>query len=79
MDFMDFYDLAVYCNTAFKGNFTPREIAENAYDYFVEYNESVENGEPTDIINTICDMLSNDGSEESDYYLNRIIDGIHCA
>ena len=79
MDFMDFYDFSVYCNTAFKGNYTQREIVENAYTYFVEYNESVKIGQPTDIINIMCDMLANDGSEESDYYLNKIIDGIHCA
>lgn len=77
MDFMDFYDLAVYCNTTFKGNYTQREIVENAYTYFTEYRISVFFDEPTATINTICDMLANDGSEESNDYLNKIIDGIH--
>ena len=76
MEFMDFYDLSVYCNDTFKGCYTQKEIVENAYTYYVEFNESVKTGEPTDIINTICDMLANDDSEESDYYLNNIIDGI---
>lgn len=77
MEFMDFYDLSVYCDETFNGNYTQKEIVENAYTYFVEYNESVKNGQPTDIINTICDMLANDNSEESNDYLDRIIDGIN--
>lgn len=76
MDFMDFYDLSVYCNETFKGNYTQREIVQNAYDYYDEFNESVKTGEPTDIINILCDMLANNSCEESEYYLNKIIDGI---
>lgn len=36
MEYGDFYDIAEYGNANWKGNFTPKEIACNAYDYLVE-------------------------------------------
>lgn len=64
MDFERFYDLAVYGNEAWKGSFTPREIAQYAYDYLCEFNVSVERGEPTETIKELYRLLVQDGSEE---------------
>lgn len=35
-----FYDLAVYANENWKGNFTPKEIACNAYTYLCDCQAS---------------------------------------
>ena len=64
MDFERFYELAIYGNKAWKGSFTSMEIAQNAYDYLCEFNTSVENGEPTEIIKELYKLLIQDGSEE---------------
>lgn len=36
LDYSFFYDLAKYCNDNWKGCFTEKEIAENAYEYLLE-------------------------------------------
>ena len=43
MEFADFYDIAEYGNSAWKGNFSEKEVACNAYDYKVEFDTSKEN------------------------------------
>lgn len=40
MTYSDFYDIAVYVNDNWKGNFTEKEIAEMAYEYTVAFEES---------------------------------------
>ena len=47
MEFNDFYTITEYGSKNWKGCFTPREIACNAYDYKVEYDYSIEQGKPT--------------------------------
>ena len=44
MTYDDFYKIAEYGNENWKGNFTPREIACNAYDYKAEYDYSIKQG-----------------------------------
>lgn len=39
LDYSFFYDLAKYCNDTWKGCFTEKEIAENAYEYLVSYED----------------------------------------
>ena len=40
MTYDNFYTIAEYGNENWKGSFTPREVANNAYDYLCEYQAS---------------------------------------
>lgn len=60
MDYLDFFDVALYGNTMWKGNFTTREVAQNAYDYKVEYDASMEKFEPTETMRNLCELLAED-------------------
>ena len=64
MEFGTFYDIAEYGNGAWKGNFSSKEVACNAYDYLCEYNVSKENGEPTFVIKELYKLLIEDGTEQ---------------
>ena len=44
MEYSDFYDIAEYGNENWKGCFTLKEIACNAYDYKAEYDYSIKQG-----------------------------------
>jgi hypothetical protein len=72
LDYSFFYDLAKYCNDTWKGCFTEKEIAENAYEYLVSYEYSIENGTPNYTIRSLIHNLREDvkidsKSESSDY------------
>ena len=60
MEFNDFYTIAEYGNENWKGSFTPREIACNAYDYKVEYDYSIEQGKPTRTMVELCKLICED-------------------
>ena len=60
LEYTDFYDIAEYGNEHWKGSFTPREIANNAYDYKVEYNYSIEQGKPTRTMVELCKLICED-------------------
>lgn len=60
MDYSQFYDIAVFGNENWKGNFTPREIADNAYTYKVEYDLSIEQGKPTRTMIELCKLIVED-------------------
>ena len=64
MTYSDFYNIAEYGNENWKGCFSPKEIAENAYDYLCEFNTSKQNGEPTETIKELAKLLAEDGGEE---------------
>lgn len=64
LEFKDFYNIAEYGNEMWKGCFTPKEVACNAYDYYVDFEASKENGKPTRIIQELAKLLVEDGSEE---------------
>ena len=71
-----FYDLAVYANENWKGNFTPKEIAVNAYLYTCDCQCSTFE-EPVGSMFTLLRNLGedyNNGSEEEDYYLTQLIE-----
>ena len=57
MEYADFYDIAEYGNENWKGSFTPKEIACNAYDYKVEYDYSIKQGKPTHTMIELCKLL----------------------
>ena len=60
MGFDDFYLIAEYGNENWKGSFTPREIACNAYDYKVEYDYSIKQGKPTRTMTELCKLICKD-------------------
>ena len=60
MEFNDFYTIAEYGNENWKGSFSPREIACNAYDYKVEYDYSIEQGKPTRTMIELCKLICED-------------------
>ena len=60
MTYDDFYKIAEYGNENWKGSFTPREIACNAYDYKVEYDYSIEQGKPTRTMIELCKLVCED-------------------
>ena len=60
MEFNDFYTIAEYGNDIWKGSFTPREIANNAYDYKTEYDYSIEQGKPTHTMIELCKLICED-------------------
>lgn len=72
MDYDDFYDLAVYANDAWKGSFTPKEVAVNAYNYLSDLNWSVENHEVACGISRLVELLKQDESDDAKYWLWRV-------
>lgn len=64
LEYSDFYDIAEYGNKMWKGSFTQKEIACNAYDYMYEHEESMKKGKLTRTIKELCKLLIEDGSEE---------------
>lgn len=66
------YDVSEYISEINKGNATPREIALNAYEYLVEWQESIEANMVRETIEIIINMLTEDGSEKAKELLDEI-------
>ena len=64
MEFNDFYTIAEYGNENWKGSFTPREIANNAYDYLCEFQASKIKGKPTHTMIELCKLICEDMGKE---------------
>ena len=60
LEYVDFYNIAEYGTENWKGNFTPREIACNAYDYKAEYDYSIKQGKPTHTMIELCKLICED-------------------
>ena len=60
MEYADFYDIAKYGNENWKGSFTPREIACNAYDYKAEYDYSIKQDKLTHTMIELCKLICED-------------------
>ena len=60
LNYSDFYTIAETGNENWKGSFTPREIACNAYEYKVEYDYSIEQGKPTRTMIELCKLICED-------------------
>ena len=74
LDYANFYDIAEYGNEHLKGSFTPKEVACNAYDYLVEFEESKARETVTPDIQGLCELLAEDGSDEAKEWLYQIAD-----
>lgn len=59
-----FYEIAERINENGRGDFTPREVACNAYSYLCEFNFSFKAQSPTETIKELCKLLVEDGSEQ---------------
>ena len=60
LEYADFYDIAGYGNENWKGSFTQKGIANNAYDYKAEYDHSIEQGKPTRTMIELCKLICED-------------------
>ena len=60
LDYADFYNIAEYGSENWKGCFTSREIANNAYDYKAEYDYSIKQGKPTHTMIELCKLICED-------------------
>lgn len=69
MDYLDFYDLAVYANENWKGSFSDREIAENAYIYKIEYDAL---GTDSDIIRSLLEQLNDDNTDDAIEWISKL-------
>lgn len=71
-----FYDIAIYGNENWKGVYTPKEVACNAYDYLCAFEESKESQEPHDVIKELTKLLEEDGSDKAKEWLYNIVEGL---
>lgn len=60
------YDIAKALNDNVRGFFTGKEIAENAYDILIEYENSIKIGEPTETMFLLCEEICTD-MDKADY------------
>ena len=60
MEYEKFYNIAEYGNANWKGCFSPKEVACNAYDYKVEYDYSIKQGKPTRTMTELCKLICED-------------------
>lgn len=76
LEYSDFYDIAIYANEHWNGSFTPKEIAENAYNYTCDFEWSKENGKFANSIRNLLGNLEEDLLSEDDadveYWTNEI-------
>lgn len=60
LNYLDFYDIATHLNEINRNIFSTREIAENAYDYIIEYESSKKNKKPTHTMIELYKLLLED-------------------
>lgn len=66
MEYADFYDIAVYGNENWKGLFTPKEIACNAYNYLADFEYSKVKGTVVSTIQELIELLIDDWYNDPD-------------
>ena len=73
MTYDDFYTIAEYGNENWKGCFTPKEIACNAYNYLVDFEQSkAKGGHISSTIHELLRLLDEDGSTECCFWSSKI-------
>ena len=75
MDFGFWYDVAEYANENWKGGFSPKEVAENAYEYLCEWEFTMKVGVVTPTIETLMEQLHEDlinGNEKAEEFHDEI-------
>lgn len=81
LEYVDFYDIAEYGNKNWKGSYTPKEVAENAYDYYSDFQSAKCKGSLSkdNTVFQILMRLVDDGSEEALDWANKILNEINDA
>lgn len=81
LEYGDFYDISVYANENWKGSYTPKEVAQNAYDYYSDFQSAKRKGclVKDNTIFQILMRLVEDGSEEALDWSNKILNEINDA
>lgn len=69
MGYDDFYLISEYGNENWKGYFSHKEVACNAYDYLCEFQVSKKNKNPTHTIKTLMEHLAEDNTIEANFWL----------
>lgn len=72
LDYGFWYDIAKYGNENWKGCFSEKEVADNAYTYKCEYDWSKANKSLSNVIKTILELLQEDNSEDANYFIDEI-------
>lgn len=75
MDFGFWWDIATYGNENWKGGFSSKEVAENAYEYLCEWEATERVGVPTSTIETLMEQLHEDlvnGNEKAEEFLDEM-------
>lgn len=76
MDYGFWYAVATYGNANWKGNFTPKEIAVNAFEYWCEWKATLDSDKVTATLDDLMHLLHEDycnGSTEALEFLDAII------
>lgn len=60
LDYVNFYDIAEYGNEHWKGNFSPREVADNAYNYKTDYDFSIAEESVSPTMIALCELICED-------------------
>lgn len=60
LSYLNFYDIAEYGNEHWKGNFSPREIADNAHDYKTDYDCAIADDKPNTTMIELCKLICED-------------------
>ena len=79
MEYVDFYEIAEYGNINWKGGFSPKEVAKNAYIYMCEFEASKLQGKLTNIMQELCKLLIDDNDTESLDWLCQIASEVYFA
>ena len=64
IDYGFFWDIANYGSANWRGKFKPKEIAENAYDYFIDFVHARTQGRISITLSRLLGLLDMDGSVE---------------
>lgn len=72
MEYSDFYNIAEYGNENWKGSYTQKEIACNAYNYLCEFQYSQMKKYPTATIQELLRLLDRDDTEDCKHWASVI-------
>lgn len=73
MEYGFWYDVAEYMNSVNRGKFTPREIAGNAYEYSIEWEITLHNGELSYGIQVLVEELVEQCDDKAKEFLGEIM------
>lgn len=65
MRYGDFFNIAKYGNENWRGGYTQKEVACNAYNYLVEFEYSKAKSKVTHLISSLLELLDEDGYADS--------------